>query len=197
MQDESIDTPDFALRLRSADRSAFEEVVRRYLQQVHRTARGAGLNRQQADDLTQATFVAFFEAAPRFEGRSTVRTFLLGILYRKLQEARRGFHKDRRHDDIDEVVERRFDEKGGWTQPPRAADHSLYDQEIVEHTARCLETVPERQKLAFLLREVEGLSTQETCNALEVSVTNLGVMLYRARNRLRECLEKQGIFGAA
>ncbi|MDQ7006709.1 MAG: sigma-70 family RNA polymerase sigma factor [Acidobacteriota bacterium] len=146
--------------------------------------------------MTQATFLTFFEAAPRFEGRSTVRTFLLGILYRKLQEARRGFHKDRRHDDIDEVMERRFDDKGAWRQPPRAADRSLYDREIVEHTARCLEKVPQRQKLAFLLREVEGLSTRETCNALQVSATNLGVMLYRARNRLRECLEKQGIFGA-
>ncbi|MDQ7006710.1 MAG: hypothetical protein Q9Q40_05725 [Acidobacteriota bacterium] len=48
MKDESIDTPDFARRLRAADREAFEEVVRRYLRQVHRTARGAGLDSRQA-----------------------------------------------------------------------------------------------------------------------------------------------------
>ena len=49
--------------------------------------------------------------------------------------------------------------------------------------------------MAFILREVEGLSTQEMCKILEVTRTNLGVLLYRARNRLRECLEAQGIKG--
>jgi hypothetical protein len=52
------------------------------------------------------------------------------------------------------------------------------------------------QRLAFLLREVEGLETKETCKILEVTRTNLGVLLYRARNRLRACLERLGIEGS-
>ncbi|HUH02956.1 MAG TPA: sigma factor-like helix-turn-helix DNA-binding protein [Kofleriaceae bacterium] len=57
----------------------------------------------------------------------------------------------------------------------------------------CLQDAPGQQRTAFVLREVEGLSTAEICNILEVSATNLGVMLHRLRNRLRECLERKGI----
>ena len=52
--------------------------------------------------------------------------------------------------------------------------------------------MPERHRLAFVLKELEGLETKEICNILEVTGTNLGVILYRARNRLRECLESRG-----
>jgi RNA polymerase sigma-70 factor (ECF subfamily) len=57
----------------------------------------------------------------------------------------------------------------------------------------CLETVPRAQRIAFYLREVEEMQTKEICKKMAVSGTNLGVMLFRARNRLRECLEKKGL----
>ena len=60
----------------------------------------------------------------------------------------------------------------------------------------CLEDVPERQRVAFTLREVEGFETEEICKILDVSANNLGVLLYRARNRLRECLESKGLEGS-
>lgn len=60
----------------------------------------------------------------------------------------------------------------------------------------CLDRVPDRQRLAFVLREVEGFETDEICNILEISANNLGVLLYRARNRLRECLEAKGMEGS-
>ncbi len=56
-------------------------------------------------------------------------------------------------------------------------------------------SVPLQQRMAFVLREVEDLSTVEICKILDVTRTNLGVLLYRARNRLRECLESKGIKG--
>ena len=57
----------------------------------------------------------------------------------------------------------------------------------------CMELLPDAQRFAFVLREVEELSTGEICKILGVTRTNLGVMLYRARNRLRECLESKGV----
>lgn len=57
----------------------------------------------------------------------------------------------------------------------------------------CLESLPDRQRVAFALREVEGFDTEDVCNILEVTANNLGVLLYRARNRMRECLESKGI----
>ena len=78
-------------------------------------------------------------------------------------------------------------------RPPRPVDALGRDREAGESIETCLETLPERQKDAFLIREVDGLETPEICNVLEVTATNLGVMLFRARNRLRECLESLGI----
>ncbi|MEZ4386910.1 MAG: sigma-70 family RNA polymerase sigma factor [Candidatus Krumholzibacteriia bacterium] len=185
-------TPAFLTRLQAQDRDAIQQVVHEFLPQILRAARGAGLSEHEADDVTQQTFLTFIEGLPRFEGRSQVRTWLFGILYHKLREARRGFQKQNRHDDIDQVLESRFDARGMWQSPPREADHDLWDQQIRDHLEECLQTLPERHRLAFLLKEVEGLATHEICNALEVTATNLGVILYRARNRLRECLEGRG-----
>ncbi|MBI3302262.1 MAG: hypothetical protein HYZ72_09350 [Deltaproteobacteria bacterium] len=60
----------------------------------------------------------------------------------------------------------------------------------------CLDSVPLQQGVAFILREVEGFSTQEMCKILQVTRTNLGVLLYRVRNRLRECIEAKGLRGS-
>ena len=57
----------------------------------------------------------------------------------------------------------------------------------------CLDRVPTNQRMAFVLREIEGMDTKEICKILEVTRTNLGVLLHRVRNRLRECLEAKGI----
>ena len=186
-----LDDPDLAARIRERDSEVLAAVVDAYLDQVLRAARGAGLNRQQAEEVTQNTFATFIETAARFEGRSHVRTWIFGILYRKLQEARRGLAKDRRMDDIDEVFASRFDEDRSWSRPPRGPDDELFAKEADREIKDCLEAVPDRQRTAFVLREVEGLSTKEICKILESSATNLGVMLFRARNRLRECLESK------
>ncbi len=179
--------------IRAGDPAALESVVRDYLQQIVRAGRGAGLSAQQAEEVAQATFVTFIETAHRFEGRSKVRTWLFGIFFRKLQEARRGFARDRKMDDIDEVFEGRFDEAGHWSTPPVAPDAALDGEEILGQIHDCLQETPERQRMAFVFREVEELSTEEICNILDITSTNLGVMLFRARNRLRECLESKGI----
>jgi RNA polymerase sigma-70 factor (ECF subfamily) len=92
-------------------------------------------------------------------------------------------------DDIDEVFESRFDPTGSWSRPPQGPDDHLFAKEARQEIGDCLEAAPEQQRMAFLFREVDGLSTQEICKILEVSATNLGVMLHRVRNRLRDCLE--------
>ena len=191
----SVDSPDFAARIRERDAQSLEEVVRLYLPQVLRAARGAGLGAQLAEDVAQDTFVTFIEAAPRFEGRSHVRTWLFGILYRKIAEARRQLRRDQEMDDIEEVFEQRFNSSGSWTRPPRPVDREVYDAEIRQGIESCLDLVPTKQRMAFVLREIEELETEEIRKILDVTRTNLGVLLYRVRNRLRECLEAKGIEG--
>ncbi len=98
-------------------------------------------------------------------------------------------------EEIDEVVEQRFNPDGSWVRPPQPADLQLYHTEISKLIEGCLEVIPTPQRMAFILREVEGLATDEICKILEVTRTNLGVLLYRVRNRLRECLEAKGVKG--
>ena len=189
----NVDDPNFAARIRERDAQALEEVVRRYLPQILRAGGGAGLTPQLAEDVAQDTFVTFIETAPRFEGRSHVRTWLFGILYKKIAEARRNLGRDKEMDDIEEVLEQRFDDAGSWRRPPRPVDAEVYDAEVRQGIDGCLDRVPTNQRMAFVLREIEGMDTQEICKILEVTRTNLGVLLHRVRNRLRECLEAKGI----
>ena len=187
-----LDDPGVVARIRAREPAALEAVVSEYLPQIVRAARGAGLRKEEAEDVAHATFVTFLEKAAAFEGRSHVRTWLFGILYHKIMEMRRLAEREQQSEDIDGVMESRFDPRGSWSRPP-SADDELFSRQIREHTVECLDAAPDRQRLAFVLREVEGLDTDEICKILEVTVTNLGVMLYRVRNSLRECLESKGV----
>jgi len=190
------DQATLAARIRERDAVAIKEVVHAYLPQILRAALGAGLDPALAEDVTQSTFATFIESAPRFEGRSHVRTWLFGILYNKISETRRHQKRDRQTDDIDEVFEQRFDKNGFWANPPRAVDATVFDSEVRQGIEDCLETVPSKQRMAFVLREVEDMESAEICNILDVTRTNLGVLLHRVRNRLRECLEAKGFEGS-
>ena len=185
--------PGLAAQVRAGNRTAIQTVVETYLAQILRAARGAGLDPQQAEDVTQATFTTFIEAAPRFEGRSSVRTWLFGILYKKIAEARRARQRDRQMDELDEAFERRFDTSGSWSTPPQPVDTALHHKEVETEIFGCLDAAPLRQTLVFILREVEELSSEDICNVLGITRTNLGVMLHRIRNRVRDCLESKGV----
>ena len=180
-------------RSRAGHRPAIQTVVETYLAQILRAARGAGLDPQQAEDVTQATFTTFIEAAPRFEGRSRVRTWLFGILYKKIAEARRARQRDYQMDEIDEAFERRFDASGNWSTPPRSVDTNLHHKEVETEIFACLDAAPLRQALAFILREVEELSPRTSVMSSGLLARTSVCWLHRVRNRVRGCLESKGV----
>jgi RNA polymerase sigma-70 factor (ECF subfamily) len=192
---EDMNSPAFAQQVRSRSPEALRSVAEAYFAQLLRAARGAGLGPEQAEDAAQSTFATFIETAPRFEGRSRVRTWLFGILYNKISELRRREGRARSDEDIDEVVQERFAPGGGWSRPPRAADLRVYDAHVRAHIEDCLEGVPLKQRMAFILSVVQEFDTAEVCKILDVTATHVGVLLFRARNRLRECLDAKGIQG--
>ena len=151
-----LERAEFASRIRSSDPAAIRLVVEAYLGHILRAARGAGLDPGQAEEVTQATFTTFIETAPRFEGRSHVRTWLFGILYKKLGELWRGLKKDRRMDELDAGIVERFSPAGAWIQPPRDPSVEVYAKEIRAHIKGCLGHVSLSQRMAFLLRDVQG-----------------------------------------
>ena len=182
----------FLERLRRRDPDALAEAVHDHARPLVRAAKALGFAEQDAEDLVQDVFTTFLVRLDSFEARSQLRTWLFGILHRKAMERRRASMRDDRMDPIDEVFESRFDADGNWTRPPADLERLLLSKEIGEQIRGCMEGLPLNQREVFVLREVEGLDTGEICKILEVSVTNFGVLMHRARARLRECLEGKG-----
>jgi RNA polymerase sigma-70 factor (ECF subfamily) len=183
--------------IRRRDPDALEAVAGENMLPLVRAARAWGLRGDDANDAVQDTLLVFVQKADQFDGRASVRTWLFGILFRKVAERRRALVREEAVDDVESVMDARFDPAGRWIRPPRPADAAATAGEIMARVEECLEQVPERSRSAFVLREVEQLDTNAVCKILDVSANNLGVMLYRARNRLRECLEAKGIRGSA
>lgn len=182
--------PSELARLRDRCPDSVAAVIREHSGPLYRAALGLGLSPADAEDLVQDALAAFFEGLGRFEGRSSVRTYLFGILYNK---ARRRWEKGWREqavDPVDAVFESRFDATGTLRRLDGPEDTAL-NGELAALIADCSNGLTQAQRAAFHLKEVERLSTPEICKTLEVTETHLGVLLFRARNKLRECLEKK------
>jgi RNA polymerase sigma-70 factor (ECF subfamily) len=182
----------FLERLRRRDPEALSTAVREHARCLYRAARGLRCTHQEAEYLVQDVFITFIERLNSFEGRSQLRTWLFGILHHKILERRRAAAIAERNDPIDQVLESRFDTRGKWARPPADIERLLLSKEIGEYIRGCMDRLTADQREAFVLREMEGLGTSEICKILGVSVTNFGVLLFRARAKLRECLESKG-----
>jgi RNA polymerase sigma-70 factor (ECF subfamily) len=154
-----------------------------------------------AEDLVQETFLAALKARKNFQGRSTARTWLIAILKHKIVDHIRKQVREHTSDKVESMlntaandpVDSSFNDEGDWRIRPSkwAIDPmKLYEQkEFMDILYQCLGELPERQAEAFMMREIDGLSTEEICKVLNITATNSWVMLYRARMWLRRCLE--------
>ena len=149
-----------------------------------------------AEDLVQETFLAALSARENFEGRSSVTTWLTGILKHKIIDHLRKESRSQPVEDVEPFthsLDELFDEKGKWKIGPSKWNFNpteLYERkEFWRILARCLSELSGRLARAFTLRELEELSTEEICKVLNASATNVWVMLYRARMFMRRCLE--------
>jgi len=190
---QDFDPKELLNAFQSQDWTVLEDLIRKYSGGLLRGALSLGFKGNQADDLVQDVWTTFFEILPTFEGRSLITTFLFGILINKAREQRRENSRMELHDPIDNVMEDRFDTNGSWAKPPMNPEQLLGVTQSLEMIYDCIEKLPSTQRAAFCLWEIEENETSEICKILEVTVTNLGVLLYRAKNRLRECIEKKAL----
>lgn len=187
--DQNLSSSWFLERLRNRDPEAIETVVKSYTEHLYRGALGLGFDTHMAHELVQNVWTTFFDVVGAFEGRSHVRTFIFGILYNKASELRRENVRFDSADPIEEVLESRFDANGKWTNPPVDPEKFLAASETMALIQKCLDSLPLTQRMAFCLKEIDEHGSSDICKILNVTVTNLGVILYRARNRLRECID--------
>ena len=212
----SADTPqvpgstpgDAALlaRLRRGDATAFTTIVDEWSPVMLRVARQYVPDRQAVEDVVQETWLGIVTGLSRFEARATVRSWAFSILINRAKSRR---DRDRRvlpssvltgaeppgpTMDPAHFQGPDGDHPGHWTstgaprhwgQPERA----VLDREIREVIEEALDLLPERQRLVVEMRDVQGLSAEETCAALQISPANQRVLLHRGRAAVRSALE--------
>jgi len=182
--------------LRNGDEAAFREVMRQYGGTMLRVAQMYVSSRAVAEEVVQEAWVGVLKGIGRFDGRSSLKTWLFRIVAntaktRGVREAR-SVPFSALGDDEDAVDPDRFlgpGERfpGHWAQPPEGRVLADEAMQVVE---RAIERLPPAQRAVITLRDVQGLSSEEVRNALELTETNQRVLLHRARAKVRGALEE-------
>lgn len=155
-----------------------------------------------AEEVVQETFLAALRAKDTFAGQANERTWMIGILRNKIADHfRRQFRGVWGDDAIDqaEFATAFFDSHGYWKNKdpawPRDGSESLSNRDFWRVLDECMGKLPDGIASVFTLREMEGLGTREICKILNITATNLGARLYRARMGLRKCLDQNWFRG--
>lgn len=195
-----VDERHFLARLLRHDEQAFCELIQRHHSAMLNLAR-AIVGEVFAEDVVQDTWVAVYNALPRFEARSSLKTWILTIT---TNEARARLRRDSRLTSLDELDgdtpgsyldQQHFRSSGHWQTPvphwgnesPEALLEEKQLQHCITHT---LNALPPLQKAVFLLRDVEQESFEDICKILQVSSANVRVLLHRARLTLMQMIDR-------
>ncbi len=186
-------------RLRAGDEEAFIELIRELNPSLLRVARMFVPTLALAEDVVQETWLAVLNGIDRFEGRSSLKTWIFRIL---TNTAKTRGERERRsvpfstldpeEGGFEPAIERsRFTGTGHWAVLPRAwPEDRLLANETRSMIERAIERLPPSQRTVITLRDVEGWTADEVRNALELSETNQRVLLHRARAKVRGALEQ-------
>jgi RNA polymerase sigma-70 factor (ECF subfamily) len=190
---------EMVARLRDGDEEAFVTLVGRYQKPMLRLARCFVPSQAVAEEAVQDTWMGLVRGIERFEGRSSFKTWLFRILVNRAQSAGSREHANTSLDQLHAVDPTRFTAQGQWAEP---VDHWIEESEErldavmwAPILKSALEDLPSRQRQVVILRDVEGLSNDEACAVLGISVGNQRVLLHRGRSQLREILDGKMLKG--
>jgi RNA polymerase sigma-70 factor (ECF subfamily) len=192
--------------LRTGDEATFETLVRRHQSMMLHIATSYVHNRALAEEIVQETWISVLHSIDRFEQRSSLKTWIVRILINtaKSRAVREGRtvplsalegNLDEPAVDADRFLDANHERwPGHWATPPVRWDslpeQSLTSRETLAHMREVIEALPPRQREVIVLRDVEGWSGEEVCEALELSDANQRVLLHRARSVVRNALER-------
>ncbi len=183
-------------RLQAGDEEAFVSLVDRFHPAMVALAMNFVPTRAVAEEVAQETWLGLVRGIHRFEGRSSLKTWLFRILVNRArtvgQRERRASPEAVRWPAVDPS---RFRADGTWCDPPTAwvddVDDRLAAHQVVERLPSMLAQLPASQRQVVAMRDVEGLSAGEVCEILDISEANQRVLLHRGRSRLRTMVEAQ------
>ena len=204
----SAEEQSLVAALRAGDERAFETLVERYHRSLLRLALMYVPSRAVAEEVVQETWLGVLQGLGRFEGRSSLKTWIFRILINRART--RGQRESRSipfsaawrpEADADEpaVEADRFvpieqQGAGHWVSRPRDWDalpeERMIAQETRDQIQQAIDALPDSQREVITLRDVEGWSSEEVCNVLEITETNQRVLLHRARSKVRRALER-------
>lgn len=187
-------------RLIAGDEAAFSELVARLHGRLLRFAATFVRERSAAEEVVQDTWIAVVEGLDGFERRASLEGWIFRIVAnrartRAVREARSVPLSSFEVDPLEAPADAgRFDGRGHWSSPPRRWDEDDPERlalrgELLAALQEAIDQLPPAQRAVIVLRDIEGLETDEICNILALSETNARVLLHRARTKLRAALE--------
>lgn len=192
-----VDDPDGELlqRLLAGEEQAFAALVDQFHTRLIRFAVSFVGDWSAAEDVVQETWVAVLRGVERFEGRSSLQTWLFGICANR---ARTAFNRRERTVSMDTdgatVDSSRFDRSGSWVMPPEPwaeVDARLDAAALLPLVRAAIDDLPDAQRQVVTLRDIEGLTSKDVCQVLSISEVNQRVLLHRGRARVRRALEEK------
>jgi len=189
----SADESALLAALRAGDERAFMELVTAYTPGMRRLALSFVRTPALADDVVSEAWLAVLQGLDRFQGRSSLKTWIYTIVAniartRAVREARSTPFSAFATADEPSVDPDRFAPSGAWDSPPEPW-RAILDSEARAVIDAAIATLPEQQRQVIELRDIEGWSSEEVRNVLELSETNQRVLLHRARSKVRAALE--------
>lgn len=154
-------------------------------------------DKSAAEDAVQDTLLSAYRAREQFQNKSSLKTWLMTILKNKvidiIRKKQRDIHILVESIDDDPVVQEHFNSFGIWSKYLNSwgsNPEKLYEQkDFVSQLQSCMDKLPEKLRQVFILKNVDDLSTDEICDFLSINADNVWVILYRARLRLRKCVD--------
>jgi RNA polymerase sigma-70 factor, ECF subfamily len=196
---EQLHAPDLNA-LKAGDENAFTALVQRHHGSLIRLAMGYVNDRAIAEDVVQETWLTCIRSLDRFEGRSSLKTWIFGIALNIARSRQRSegrvlpfaslFRRDPSGPTVDPA---RFGGDGMWATLPHTwanvPEERVLGQETMAHVRDAIDALPAKQREVIVLRDVAGLDAGEVCGLLKISPENQRVRLHRARAAVRKMLE--------
>lgn len=153
-------------------------------------------DREIALDLVQDTFLAALKSMKNFKGEASERTWLISILKRKIIDHYRKINSNKGKAEVRITYNDDSESEGDWLEERVAdpfdknAEDTMQNAELGDAIYNCLSKLPEKQAEVFKMKTIEGLETDYICNELNISASNLWVIIHRARVAMADCMEK-------
>jgi RNA polymerase sigma-70 factor, ECF subfamily len=187
---------DIVQGLLDGSETMFKLVFTAYAPSLYAVARSIA-GESNADEVIQEAWIKAYKALPNFQGRSAFKSWLTRIVANEAKSKLRKHHRESFIDDITTSIDNdnRFDSRGHWNSPTSqwhtdSPEALLTSDELKNCIDKNLQNLPPNQQSVIQLREAHGHSLEEICNILDISASNVRVLLHRAKDKILQVVDK-------